>query len=353
MTVRRALLAIAVLALAVPASASAYSVTPISATQGAAISADTVVSSFNDGTNVIITPCNMASVYHATIDWGDGGGPVAATVTGPINPTPLGPCHYAIKGGHTYTATGQFTLKVSVPEGPPPGSGTGTATVAPAPLTALTPVSISATAGQPLDAVIGGFSDAWTGAPVGDFAATVDWGDGTPATAGQVTATSLQGTFVVAGTHTYGSAGSRPISIAVSAQGGGATTLSATATVVPGPKAPPPPGPPTSFKLSLGSIVRRKQRAFSLNIGCPKREASCRGNVALYWLRGSGKHKLGSKLFLLAGGTKATIDVVIGSRDARAIGRSRSVTVRAEAIALNPSANRAAAQSKTTRIRIR
>jgi hypothetical protein len=346
MNMRRALLTIVLAALALPASASAYPVTPISATQGAPIPSTTVVASFDDPGPVPIIICN-ASAYHATIDWGDGGGPQAAAVSAV---TPSLTCRYLVRAGHTYTAAGRYALTVNVTGGGNPGSATGTATVAPAELTALSPVTISATAGQPFDGVLGGFSDAFTGAPTSDFTATVNWGDGAPATAGTVTATSLQGTFVVEGTHSYATQGTRPLSVAVSAKGGGTTTLSGTAKVVPGAT---PPGSPKPFKLSLGTIVRRKQRAFSMKVGCPKRQASCRGKVVLYWVRGGQKRRLGSKLFLLAGGTKATLDVVIGKSDARAIARSRFITLRAAVSALDPSTNRAAAQSKTTLIRIR
>jgi hypothetical protein len=343
--IRRATLAAVLAALALPAAASAAppTVANLSAKQGEAIPSSTVVATFNDAA---LIPPLCGTGQQATVDWGDGTGSQAASVTGPDLLT----CHFSVRAGHTYTSTGTFTVTVNVTGGGNPGASTGTATVVSAKLTALSPVAISAVAGQQFSGVVGGFSDAFTAVPTSDFTTTVDWGDGTPASAGTVEKTSLAGTFVVDGSHTYATAGSHPFTVTVIAKGGGTATLSGTANVA---ASGTPKSAPGTFKMSLRSIVRRRGRAYAIRLGCPQREASCRGKVALYWLRGGKRRKLGQQLFLLAGGSKATLDIVIRSGDARRLKRAKTARLQAVLVARDPSANRAAAQSVTKRVRTR
>jgi len=338
---RRAILAAALAALALPAAASAYPVGPITTTQGAALPGSTVVAEFDDPGLLCAT-----NTYTATVNWGDGTAGQPASVTGPD----LLSCHFKVHAGHTYATGGTFTVTVNVSGGGNPGTATGTATVAPAKLTALSPVAIAATAGRQFTGVIGGFSDAFTSVPASDFTTSVDWGDGTPAAPASVEKTTLAGTFVVDGTHTYAAAGSHRFVVTVSAKGGGAATLTGTANVAPSGT---PAAPRGTFNMSLGAIVRRRGRVYAVRLGCPKREASCRGKIGIYWLRGGKRRKLGQQLFLLAGGSKATLDIVIRRGDARRLSRAKTARLQAVLVALDPSANRAAAQSVTTRVRTR
>jgi hypothetical protein len=339
---RRAILAAALAALALPAAASAApTVSSLSTEQGQPIPSNTVVAEFDDPGLLCAT-----NTYTATVSWGDGTATQPADVTGPD----LLSCHFKVHAGHTYATGGTFTVTVSVSGGGNPGTATGTATVAPAKLTALSPVTIAATAGRQFSGVVGGFSDAFTSVPASDFTTSVDWGDGTPATPATVEKTTLAGTFVVDGTHTYATAGSHAFTVAVTAKGGGAATLTGTANVAPRGT---PTAPQGTFKMSLGSIVRRRGRAYAIRLGCPKREASCRGRLRIYWLRGGKRFKLGQQLFLLAGGSKATLDIVIRRSDARRLSRAKTARLQAVLVALDPSANRAAAQSVTTRVRTR
>jgi hypothetical protein len=213
-------------------------------------------------------------------------------------------------------------------------------------------VTITTTAGSAFDGTIGAFSDAYTGAPASDFVAAVNWGDGGPPTTATVQATSLAGTFVVDGGHTYAAPGTYGVTIGVAAKGGGAATLNATANVG-SATSPPPKAKPQTFKLSLGRITRSRDRTFALRVGCPSGEASCRGKLTLYWVSGSSHRKLGSQLFLLAGSTKATIDIRVSASNARRIARHRSVQLQAAVVALDPTAGRSASQTVTTRVRIR
>ena len=91
--------------------------------------------------------------------------------------------------------------------------------------------AISATAGAPFSGVVAHFSDADPNGATADYTATISWGDGStspgsvqPAGAG----------FDVSGGHTYASAGSYPLTVAVGDAGGASTNASGSATVGPG-----------------------------------------------------------------------------------------------------------------------
>ena len=90
-------------------------------------------------------------------------------------------------GSHTYTEEGTFPFSVVVNDDAP-GTATitisGAFTIADAPLTA-SPVTVNGTEGAPLTNVdVATFTDADPFGTAGDFLATIDWGDGTPVTAG-------------------------------------------------------------------------------------------------------------------------------------------------------------------------
>jgi hypothetical protein len=79
--------------------------------------------------------------------------------------------------------------------------------------------------------------------PLGDFTATVDWGDGTAPTQGTIVATSAPGVYRVAGSHIYADSGADvgatpnvpsgtfPISVLVREEGGGTLLVTNQATV--------------------------------------------------------------------------------------------------------------------------
>ena len=69
------------------------------------------------------------------------------------------------------------------------------------------------------------FTDTAPPEPVANYSASINWGDGTAASAGTIT--FANGTFSVNGTHTYATPGNFDISIAVSK---GSESLSATGT---------------------------------------------------------------------------------------------------------------------------
>ncbi len=148
-------------------------------------------------------PSATASDFLATINWGDGQaseGFVSAQ-GGPF------PDMYFIGATHTYTRAGSYSATVSVRDTGLTGGSTASVVV---PVTVggatLTPafgaVINTETAKVPFTSAVGSFNSANPFASATDFTASVNWGDGTPATPGTITE-GADGQFTVAGSHTY------------------------------------------------------------------------------------------------------------------------------------------------------
>jgi hypothetical protein len=92
--------------------------------------------------------------------------------------------------------------------------------VADAPLAGLKVQDPHATAGQNTGTyTVATFSDLNAGAPVGDFTASITWGDGTSSTvsaSGRGIVSQGGGVFALLSSHTYGSSGSFTLSVLVS-----------------------------------------------------------------------------------------------------------------------------------------
>jgi hypothetical protein len=146
---------------------------------------------------------NSAADFTATIHWGDGAtsaGVVlynagAITVNAPAN-------------GHTYADEGPQTVSVTLSDDAPgtaTATATGTITVAEGdtnPMPGAFSPTFNPIANLPFSGVVATFSDpGYPGNSPSDFSATINWGDGTPVTAGVVGGGN--GTFTVSGTHTY------------------------------------------------------------------------------------------------------------------------------------------------------
>ena len=189
-------------------------------------------------------PTNTAADLTATINWGDGT-TTAGTLVGD------GAGGFTVSGAHTFAEEGSTPISVTVADDAP---GTATATItsaltiADAPLTA-SPVAVSGTEGAPLTNVdVATFLDADPLGTVTDFLATVDWGDGTPVTAGTIVQDAA-GTFHVQGSHTYADPSAPTFAIVVNIidNGNGRTvtdptnstaTTTSTATIVQSPILP-------------------------------------------------------------------------------------------------------------------
>ena len=184
-----------------------------------------------------------------TVNWGDGTSSTGAALTITSSGTPNG-VTFSIFGSHTYTEEGSFKVTTTIVDAG--GSVTiahGLAIVADAPLsiadgqpnvsTTESPIFPVPVFGAPLFAgPVAAFDDANPAAPVSDFKATIDWGDGTPQSAGTISQPGGPGTaFVITGSHTYGDAGvnggvgTYPITVNIHDAGGSVLTVTNTANV--------------------------------------------------------------------------------------------------------------------------
>jgi hypothetical protein len=185
---------------------------------GAALSAvegglfNGIVASFTDA-----DPNAAAGNYSATINWGDG-----ASSAGTVSPNGKG--GFNVSGQHSYAEEGSVVTSVTVTDaGGASSSVAGTTTVGDAPLTA-TSVAITATAGFPFSGVLARFSDADGTAPIGDYSASTDWGDGSTSAATIVA--DGHGGYTVQGGHAYAKPGSFTVRTTVRDKGGSSALVS-------------------------------------------------------------------------------------------------------------------------------
>jgi hypothetical protein len=166
--------------------------------------------------------------YTIVINWGDGSASSPIIVI-PTGPSPAG-ATFPIEGGHTYAEEGTYAIRVSIASAG--GSATeafGSAVVADAPLAGKTQ-TIAATEGVALvNTTVATFTDAGGSESPDNYAATINWGDGTPLGGASIVPGGAG--LLVVGTHTYAESGTHSLTIVVHDHGGAATTLSATANV--------------------------------------------------------------------------------------------------------------------------
>lgn len=185
-------------------------------TEGHAFSGS--VATFTDGDGNA-----SAAVYAATIRWGDG-----VTTAGTVS---AGGGGFIISGAHTYAEEGPFNVVVILHDSDgASASSTASTTVADAALSALG-VDLNQVEGTAFDGPVATFTDADPNAAVGDYTATIRWGDGTT-TAGTVSA--VAGGFQVAGQHTYADEGNFAALAIIRDAGGASATASLTASIAEG-----------------------------------------------------------------------------------------------------------------------
>ncbi|MDB5387996.1 MAG: conserved repeat domain, partial [Planctomycetaceae bacterium] len=154
-----------------------------------------IVATFKDA-----NPYSAANDFIATINWGDG-----QSSPGTIAVDPLG--GFDVLGTHTYSSVGVFTTVVTVNEtGQATHVGNGTVRVDNmAPALNAGSLSFDAMASRPFAGIVSTFTDADSNGSVGDFSASIDWGDGVTST-GSI-ASAVGGGFSVSGAHTYANPG--------------------------------------------------------------------------------------------------------------------------------------------------
>jgi hypothetical protein len=168
--------------------------------------------------------------YTASIDWGDG-----TTSTGTIS----GPDQngvFTVTGSHAYAEeTNEFhgtpTITVTITHESVLAVVTDTPSIAEAPLSATAGPAVSAVVGQDVTAAVATFTD--TGGPENatlDYAANIDWGDGTTTT-GTISGPDQNGVFTVSGDHTYSVEGTFTINVTIMHESAPAVIVSTSASV--------------------------------------------------------------------------------------------------------------------------
>jgi hypothetical protein len=195
-----------------PIAATGSAITEV---EGAPFTA--TMASFNDP-----DPVSTPAEYAATIDWGDGTATTAGTISqsGGVGTT------FTVGGNHTYAEEGLYTATIKITDASSAlntATVTTGATVSDAALTG-TGTTVAAIEGLPfIHRNIGSFIDADPAGTVSDYTASVDWGDGTATTVGEISGPD-GGPFPTAGGHVYTHAGSYTITV-VARDIGGATTM--------------------------------------------------------------------------------------------------------------------------------
>lgn len=238
-----ALLVAAGLLLAAAPQASAltlFSTRPADGVEGEEVRNHTVAEFSDEGS------CRPSD-YSATIHWGDGDSPGVVGQREAVS----GSCVYFVRGSHTYRRAGNYPLSVTV-------SGTGE-TAASAPATATIreaefrgeALAIEATSGAPFAGQVAEIHDGNRLSEAGDFAATIDWGDGSTSPG---TIAGRDGRFTVDGTHTYAAAGEYRVTVTVAHAGRSVVLDPATVRVAEGSAVPPGPvvaGESAEFRLRV------------------------------------------------------------------------------------------------------
>src|SRR5262249_37424283 len=138
---------------------------------------------------------------------------------------------FTVSGGHTYADEGSDLVTATIVRNIDHAqiSLTGAVTVANDDL--LTPhgVAVNAIANQSFTGTVATFSDTDPINGPGEFAASIDWGDGTAPTTGTVSGGN--GMFTVSGTHVYATAGQDTVSVTLLEDAPGTARSTAISTV--------------------------------------------------------------------------------------------------------------------------
>jgi Ca2+-binding RTX toxin-like protein len=166
--------------------------------------------------------------FTVTVQWGDGQSSSFSTTS----PGPL-------SAAHTYAREGTYTISESVLD----FDGESASITFPAPINVtdapllMTGIPVSAVQGLPTGTVnVATFTDPEGADPLGDYSASVNWGDGQPPTVGMIGYNSSTGVFIVSGSYTYAQAGNDTITVAVTHNApptGTTTTVTSPATIAP------------------------------------------------------------------------------------------------------------------------
>jgi len=200
--------------------------TTITGTEGMLTPATTLIGTFTDtnqgATSADFLPLPGGNGGSIVVNWGDGTAPVtltAANIT--ATGTPNGVV-FTLTAGHDYVEEGTYPITIKATDD---GGATtiisSTAIISAGTLAPLAPglqpvVSTTEAALFPVpvfappvfNGPVAAFTDSDPLATISDYQTLIDWGDGTPMTAGTVSQPGGVGTaFVVSGSHTYADSG--------------------------------------------------------------------------------------------------------------------------------------------------
>ncbi len=193
----------------------------IHSTEGATFSG--AVATFTDS-----NPNGALGDFSALIDWGDGSSATAGTISAGSGGG------FVVSGSHAYAHEGTTSVTVTISDvGGSTATAQSTAQIADAPLSA-TGMTITSTEGATFSGAVAAFTDANPNGALGDYSALIDWGDGSSATAGTISAGS-GGSFVVSGSHAYSEQGMMPVTVTISDIGGSTATAQSTAEIADAP----------------------------------------------------------------------------------------------------------------------
>jgi PKD repeat protein len=174
-------------------------------------------------------PLGVANDFLAMVDWGDG-----QTSLGRVQPRPGG--GFEVLATNTYAEPGNYTVAVSIVDtGGSTAATVATAVVVPntdPPLTA-TGLVFHATEQTTFTGVVATFTDADAAGQVGDYTARIEWGDGQTSTG--IVVADPAGGFFVTGAHGYREAGTYPVVVHITDEGGAADTAHSTGVVADAP----------------------------------------------------------------------------------------------------------------------
>jgi hypothetical protein len=173
------------------------------------------------------------SAYSAMIDWGDhstSSDSAVSIVLGADGRT------FTVLGSHTYTAAGTYTVSVTIQHGaapPAPLAVSSTATVSNPALAAVGGFTVTVAPGVPFSGqTVATFTHPSGPDAVASYAVTIDWGDGSAATAGTISGPS-GGVFTVSGGHTYAAVTNDVITVTIQHAPSPSVSVTSTAVVAP------------------------------------------------------------------------------------------------------------------------
>jgi PKD repeat protein len=164
---------------------------------------------------------DTAASFTGTINWGDGtqSTPTFTGSNGSFN----------VNGAHTYAEEGTYLVAITADQGGNSAMVTGIESVNDAPLLGTGSSPFGFTPNVALtNILLMTFTDGNPNAPLSDFSATINWGDGTDSSGG--VSAGVGNIFDVTGSHTYAKGGTYTVATTVNDIGGSSTSSTTTGT---------------------------------------------------------------------------------------------------------------------------